>query len=53
MSRGHSCNKCLVLTGVKKECIYAMSVGLIENNTIPTKPPLSKQQSPTQESKNL
>ena len=38
-----------ILTGFKKECIYALCVGLKEDNTIPTKPPISKQQSPTQE----
>ena len=26
------------LTGVKEECIYALCVGLAEDNTIPTKP---------------
>ena len=33
----------------KKKCIYALCVGLAEDNTIPTKPPISKQQSPTHE----
>ena len=37
------------LTEVKEECIYQLSVGLAEDNAIPTKPPISKQESPTQE----
>ena len=36
------------LTEVKKECIYALCVGLAKENAIPTKPLISKQQSPTQ-----
>ena len=39
------------LTEVKEECIYALCVGLAEDNTIPTKPPIFKQQSSTQEKK--
>ena len=39
----------IFLTGVKEECIYALCVGLAKDNAIPTKLPLSKQQSPTQE----
>ena len=27
-----------LLTGAKKECVYALCVGLAEDNTIPTKP---------------
>ena len=34
---------------VKKECIIALSVGTAEDNTIPIKPSISTQQSPTQE----
>ena len=37
------------MTGVEEKCIYALCVGLIEDNTIPTKSPISKQQSLTQE----
>ena len=37
------------MTGVKEECIYALCLGLAEDNTIPTKPSISKQQSPAQE----
>ena len=35
------------LTGVEEECIYELCVGLARDNTIPTEPPISKQQSPT------
>ena len=37
------------LTGVKEECIYALCVGLAKDNTIPTKPLISKQQGAIQE----
>ena len=37
------------MTGVKEECIYTLSVGLAEDNTMPTKPLLSKQRCHTQE----
>ena len=41
--------KSFFLTGFKEECIYALSVGLAEDNKITTKPPILKQQSSTQE----
>ena len=37
------------LTGVKEECFYTLRVELTEDNTIFTKPSISKQQSPKQE----
>ena len=39
----------IFLTGAKEECIYALRVRLAEDNIIPTKLPISKQKSPTQE----
>ena len=35
--------------GVKEKLIYVLCVRLAEDNTITTKPPISKQQSPTRE----
>ena len=39
----------MFFTGLKEECIYVLCVRLAEDHTIPTKSPISKQQSPTQE----